>query len=220
MLGTAETEAQKEHFVARNARRRCLKKKFEGIHDRFLKDSTYRDSQLKIGWTEETCIAMDNLAQEDHSYCPLPEEFDRYRKNLYITQHIRKKCTHETPIRLPRSTYKYAPSPPWIWRRATRNQFLSVNTKGGIRRLLHPVPDGASGTNTGGSHKLQTVSDLWAHGMSSRQRTVRLVLDAHSSNFSEWNFDDFNLSSNVHSPRQEAWLYIFEDNEAVIKMIF
>ena len=57
------TEAQKEHFIAHNARRRCLKKKFEGIHDRLLKDSTYRDSQLKIGWTEETCIAMDNLAQ-------------------------------------------------------------------------------------------------------------------------------------------------------------
>ena len=64
---------------------RCLKKKFEGIHDRFLKDSTYRDSQLKIGWTEETCRAMDKLAQEDHSYCPLPEEFDRYGKNWYIT---------------------------------------------------------------------------------------------------------------------------------------
>ena len=27
-----------------------------------------RDSQLKIGWTEEKCIAMDKLAQEDHSY--------------------------------------------------------------------------------------------------------------------------------------------------------
>ena len=71
-----KTEAQKEHFVAHNARKRCLKKKFEGVHDRFQKDSTYRDSQLKIGWTEETCIAMDKLAQEDHSYCPLPEEFD------------------------------------------------------------------------------------------------------------------------------------------------
>ena len=57
------TEAQKEHFIAHNARRRCLKKIFEGIYDRFLKDSTYRDSQLKIGWTGETCIAMDNLAQ-------------------------------------------------------------------------------------------------------------------------------------------------------------
>ena len=47
------TEAQKEHFIAHNTRRRCLKKKFEGIHDRFQRDSTYRDSQLKIGWTEE-----------------------------------------------------------------------------------------------------------------------------------------------------------------------
>ena len=41
------TEAQKEHFIAQNAQKRWLKKKFEGIHDRFLKHSTYRDSQLK-----------------------------------------------------------------------------------------------------------------------------------------------------------------------------
>ena len=34
--------------------------------------SLYRDSQLKIGWTEEKCIEMDKLAQEDHSYCPYP----------------------------------------------------------------------------------------------------------------------------------------------------
>ena len=42
-----EIEAQKEHFVAHNARRRCLKKKIEGIHDRFQRESTNRDSQLK-----------------------------------------------------------------------------------------------------------------------------------------------------------------------------
>ena len=35
-------------------------KKFDGIHDRFQRDPTYRDSQLKIGWTEEKCIEMDN----------------------------------------------------------------------------------------------------------------------------------------------------------------
>ena len=107
------TEAQKEHFIAHNVRRRCLKKKFEGIHDRFLKGSTYRDSQLKIGWTEITCIAMDKLAKENHSYCPLPEEFDRYRKNLYITLNKSgRNAPKKTPIRLPSSTYKYAPSPP------------------------------------------------------------------------------------------------------------
>ena len=79
------TKAHEKHLIAHNARRRCLKKKFEGVHDRFLKDSTYRDSLLKSGWTEETCIAMNKSAQEDHSYCPLPEESDRYRKNWYIT---------------------------------------------------------------------------------------------------------------------------------------
>ena len=66
-----KTEAQKEHVMAHNARTRRLKNKFEGIHDRFLKDSTYRDSQLKIGWTEETCIAMYKLAQEKPFLLPI-----------------------------------------------------------------------------------------------------------------------------------------------------
>ena len=34
----------------------------------------------KIGWTEEKCIEMDKLAQEDHSYCPSSEEYERHRK--------------------------------------------------------------------------------------------------------------------------------------------
>ena len=48
-----KTEAQKEHLIAHNARRRCIKKNFEGIHDRFQRDST----------------------------CPSSEEFQRYRRN-------------------------------------------------------------------------------------------------------------------------------------------
>ena len=32
------------------------------------------------------------------------------------------------------------------------NQFLSINTKNGIRRPLHPVPHGGSGMTTGGAH--------------------------------------------------------------------
>ena len=56
-------------------------KKIDGIHDRFQRDPVYRDSQLKIGWTEEKCIAMDELAQKDQSYCPSSEEYEGYRKN-------------------------------------------------------------------------------------------------------------------------------------------
>ena len=33
-----KTEAQKEHFIAHNLRKRCIKRGFEGIHDRFQKD--------------------------------------------------------------------------------------------------------------------------------------------------------------------------------------
>ena len=73
----------------------------------------------------------------------------RSEELVYNTQQIRKKRTNETPIRLQRSTYKYAPSPPWIWRRATWTNSPFINTKGSIRRLLHPVPHGGSGMNTG-----------------------------------------------------------------------
>ena len=81
----AKTEAQKEHFIAHNARRRCIKKNFKGIHDRFQKDLTYRASQLKIGWTEEKCIEMEKLAQENRSCCPSSEEYERFQKNWYIS---------------------------------------------------------------------------------------------------------------------------------------
>ena len=92
-----KTEALKEHFVAHNARKRCLKKKFEGIHDRFQRDSTYRDSQLKIGWTEEKCMEMDKVAQVNHSCCPSFEEFERYKKNWFITLN---KSGRNAPMKL------------------------------------------------------------------------------------------------------------------------
>ena len=34
----------------------------------------------KIGWTEEKCIETDKLTQEDHSYCPSPEEYETHKK--------------------------------------------------------------------------------------------------------------------------------------------
>ena len=80
-----KTEAQKEHFIAHNARKRCIKKNFKGIHDRFQKDLRFRDSQLKVGRTEEKCIEMDELAQKDFTYRPSTEEFERYKKNWYIS---------------------------------------------------------------------------------------------------------------------------------------
>ena len=80
-----KTEAQKEHFIAHNARKRCIKKGFEGIHDRFQKDLRYRDAQLKAVRTEEKCIEMAELAQKHLTYRPSPEEFERFQNTWSIS---------------------------------------------------------------------------------------------------------------------------------------
>ena len=58
----------------------------------------------KIGWTEEKRIAMDKLAQEDHSYYPSSEEYQRYRKNWKISL---DKSGKNAPMKL-RSDFRTA----------------------------------------------------------------------------------------------------------------
>ena len=50
-------KAQKEHFWP-TTEKKCIKKNYDGIHDRFQRDSVYRDSQLEMRWIEEKCIEM------------------------------------------------------------------------------------------------------------------------------------------------------------------
>ena len=72
-----KTEAQKEHFVAHNARRRCIKKNFDGssrsLPTRFniSRFATAGCLCAKIGWTEEKCIEMDKLARRNTPWCIL-----------------------------------------------------------------------------------------------------------------------------------------------------
>ena len=63
-----KTEEQRQHFIAHNLRKKCIKKNFEGIHDRFQKVSRFRDSQLRIDRTEKVCNQMDKDAQKDFTY--------------------------------------------------------------------------------------------------------------------------------------------------------
>ena len=92
------TEEQKEYHIAWNAWKRCCKKvdseseHVTGIHDRFLRDPVYRESQLAIGWTEQKCKELDALAKENHTYRLTPEEKRRYQGQRYLTfEQIRQK---------------------------------------------------------------------------------------------------------------------------------
>ena len=80
-----KTPEQKDYHIAHNVRKRCIKRRFTGIHDRFLKNPEFCESQLEHDRTEEVCIQMDELAQKDFSYHMTHAEYFRYRKNWWIS---------------------------------------------------------------------------------------------------------------------------------------
>ena len=80
-----KTEEQRQHHIAHNLRKRCIKRGFEGIHDRFQNDSTFRESLLSIDRTEEVCIQMDKDAQKDFTYRMTEDEYFRCKKNWWIS---------------------------------------------------------------------------------------------------------------------------------------
>ena len=73
------------NHIAHNLRKRCIKRNFEGIHDRFMEDPVFRESQLEHDRTEEVCIQMDTDAQKDFTCRMTQEEYFRYRKNWWIS---------------------------------------------------------------------------------------------------------------------------------------
>ena len=108
--GHGKTEVQREYHLAWNAWKRCCKKvdsyggHFTGIHDRFLRDPVYRESQLTIGWIEQQCKEWDELAKEDKTYKLTPEEKRRYKGQWYLTLN---KSGKNGPMKL-RSDYRAA----------------------------------------------------------------------------------------------------------------
>ena len=100
-----KTEVQKEYHQAWNAWKRCFKKvdsqgeHFTGIHDRFLRDPVYRESQIAIGWTEQKCKEWDELAKEEQTYHPTPEEKTKIPRTMVSCfEQSRQKRAHETSI--------------------------------------------------------------------------------------------------------------------------
>ena len=89
--------------MAWNAWKRCCKRvdsqgeHFKSIHDRFLRDQVYRESQLLIGWTEHKCTEIDELAKQNHTYHLSTEEFKRYQGQWYLTLN---KSGKNGPMRL------------------------------------------------------------------------------------------------------------------------
>ena len=52
-------EEDHEYFIANSLKKKCKKRDFLGIHDRFIRDERFRKSMIELGRTEEVCREMD-----------------------------------------------------------------------------------------------------------------------------------------------------------------
>ena len=73
-----------EYYIANSLKKKCKKKFYLGIHDRFIRDEKFRKNMFDIGRTEEMCREMDQLADEAHTHHITPEEISVYRNNWWI----------------------------------------------------------------------------------------------------------------------------------------
>ena len=60
-----KTPEKKEYHQSHNLKKRCIKKHFKGIHDRFLRDSDFRKSMLEHDRDEDVCLKWDDFAEQD-----------------------------------------------------------------------------------------------------------------------------------------------------------
>ena len=73
-----------EYNIANSHKKKCKKKFYLGIHDRFIRDEKFRKNMFDIGRTEEICREMDKLADEDHTHQITREEIRVYRNKMWI----------------------------------------------------------------------------------------------------------------------------------------
>ena len=65
-----------EYFIANQLKKKCKKRDYLGIHNRFIRDTWFRKTMLELGRTEEVIREMDKLANEDHTHIATEEELN------------------------------------------------------------------------------------------------------------------------------------------------
>ena len=77
-------EGDKEYHTANQLQKKCRKKQYKNIHDRFIRDLWFRKTMIELGRSEEVILEMDRLANEDHTHIATEEEIDVNRGNWWI----------------------------------------------------------------------------------------------------------------------------------------
>ena len=128
----------KEYHLVHYLKKRCIKRQFTGIHDRFLRDHVFRERMLENRRDEDVCRKWDDLAEQDHTHRMSESEYFHYRQHWWIslnmsgsnTQPVRKRSDFNhalsTLIRLHQESgeRQLRPMPYWKhkeWKPASRS---------------------------------------------------------------------------------------------------
>ena len=180
---------EKEYYLANQLKKKCKKKKFQGIHDRFLRDHVFRG--IENNRDEEVCRRWDVLADEDHTY-HLSEIEYFYDKNKWWP-HSNKSGSDTLPLRK-RSDFKQALSTlERLHQEAGEEPFVPTYS------YKHKQRQSASSS----SSTWWKWQDSWWSSYNSEsqgrgkqkswERTVRPVIDSILAKTSEDGFQEFNL---------------------------
>ena len=87
----------KEYHLVHKLKKRCKKRDYKEIHDRFLRDHVFRERMLENNRDEDACRKWDDLAEEDFTYRMSESEHFHYRQNWWIT--LNKSGNNTQPLR-------------------------------------------------------------------------------------------------------------------------
>ena len=135
-----KTPEKKEYHLVRNLKKRCIERKFTGIHDRFLRDHDFRKSMLQHDLDEDVCRKWSDLAEQDFTYRMSESDSFHYRHNWWIS--LNKSGNTGGPFEktfwLQPSIVYIKPFTPRIWRKTTPTGALPA-TAPVIEFFLHLV---------------------------------------------------------------------------------
>ena len=95
----------KEYYLGNQLKKKCKKRQFQGIHDRFLQDQEFRVRMIEHNRDEEVCRRWDALADEDHTHHLTAQEYFHYKNKWWL--HSNKQGSNIMPLRH-RSDFKQA----------------------------------------------------------------------------------------------------------------
>ena len=72
------------YYTANQLKKKCKKKFFQDIHDRFIRDETFRNQMIENGRDEDACRQMDALADKDHTHHLTPQEYFYCNSNWWL----------------------------------------------------------------------------------------------------------------------------------------